>query len=394
MREGDVVVANQGRSKVVALGLIDGPYQAPEAEFNPLGDEFKETDLKVWRHARRVRWLLTTALDLPAAMPMLAMQSVSAVQEATLQKILDAYHAHDGSPETALKLTELGWKGTTPLSAEELPDDVRYLIDLAGHTKNIVLYGPPGTGKTRLAREFARAWLKNNAALPMVPAETTPRTWWQAIALALADLKEANVGQIVDHPTVQNLAAQRKDTKPVHARVTNQLVTHMHPDDQTSISAGRRMPYVFTCNEDKSLWMLSETGHAEAQKLSGGKTPDQPAVAFQPVQHVTFHPAFTYEEFIEGLRPDGQGNFKVRDGVFKRLCQQAHQNPDQDFVLIIDEINRADTAKTFGELITPDRGRQAHPSRLPRRIPRSPCRTRTRRTTCSACRTTSTSWEP
>lgn len=353
MQEGDVVIANQGKTRVVAVGLIEGPYQAPDAEFNPLGDEFSGEDLG-WRHARRVRWLLTGAIDLPAGVPTLAIKSVSLVAEQTLQKILDAYHAGDASPEMEVRLTELGWMGLK-LGAE-LPDDVRYLVDLAGHTRNIVLYGPPGTGKTRLAREFARAWVGESSLPRPVPQSSSTLTWWQAVMLALADLGEAKVQQIVDHSTVQSLAEQRPDNKHVDATVSHQLVKYMHPEDKTSTSVDRREPYVFTRNEDKSLWTLTETGQAEVQKLklAGQPALQQPvaAPALQAVHHVTFHPAFTYEEFIEGLRPDGQGNFKVRDGVFKRLCRQAHQNPDQDFVLIIDEINRADTAKTFGELIT------------------------------------------
>lgn len=80
----------------------------------------------------------------------------------------------------------------------------------------------------------------------------------------------------------------------------------------------------------------------------------KPQVNQPPFIHlVTFHPSYSYEEFVEGLRPgpDGQG-LVVRDGVFKRLCATARQDPENDYVLIIDEINRADTARTFGELIT------------------------------------------
>lgn len=74
------------------------------------------------------------------------------------------------------------------------------------------------------------------------------------------------------------------------------------------------------------------------------------------VEFVTFHQSFAYEDFVEGLRPwtdeAGQIRYKVMDGVFKRLCARAEQNPGQAYVLAIDEINRANIAKLFGELIT------------------------------------------
>jgi len=70
----------------------------------------------------------------------------------------------------------------------------------------------------------------------------------------------------------------------------------------------------------------------------------------------TFHPAFGYEEFIEGFRPQLNGGsmtgFVLHEGVFKRLCKQAATSPDKTFVLVIDEINRGNIPRIFGELIT------------------------------------------
>ncbi len=69
----------------------------------------------------------------------------------------------------------------------------------------------------------------------------------------------------------------------------------------------------------------------------------------------TFHPAFGYEDFIEGYRPQGSTSgqliFEKRDGIFKKLCRDAVTS-DQKFVLLIDEINRGDIPRIFGELLT------------------------------------------
>ena len=69
----------------------------------------------------------------------------------------------------------------------------------------------------------------------------------------------------------------------------------------------------------------------------------------------TFHPAFGYEDFIEGYRPqkstDGQLVFERRDGIFKTLCRDAAASTET-FVLLIDEINRGDIPRIFGELLT------------------------------------------
>src|SRR5262249_4991596 len=68
-----------------------------------------------------------------------------------------------------------------------------------------------------------------------------------------------------------------------------------------------------------------------------------------------FHPAYGYEDFIEGYRPetlDGQVAFRLRDGVFKRLARDAQQAPGRRFFLVVDGINRGDIPRIFGELLT------------------------------------------
>lgn len=73
------------------------------------------------------------------------------------------------------------------------------------------------------------------------------------------------------------------------------------------------------------------------------------------VRWCTFHPAYGYEDFLEGFRPqpsNDQMRFILRDGIFKTLCSDAQARPDQKFYLIIDEINRGDIPRIFGELLT------------------------------------------
>jgi 5-methylcytosine-specific restriction protein B len=73
------------------------------------------------------------------------------------------------------------------------------------------------------------------------------------------------------------------------------------------------------------------------------------------VRLCSFHPAYGYEDFLEGFRPessDGQMHFTLRDGIFKKLCNDAEKQPDHKFYLIIDEINRGDIPRIFGELLT------------------------------------------
>jgi hypothetical protein len=77
------------------------------------------------------------------------------------------------------------------------------------------------------------------------------------------------------------------------------------------------------------------------------------AGAEERVRVVQFHPSYAYEDFVEGYRPTldgGVAGFRLHEGPLKKLARDAHQNPDELYVLVIDEINRGNVAKIFGEL--------------------------------------------
>ena len=68
------------------------------------------------------------------------------------------------------------------------------------------------------------------------------------------------------------------------------------------------------------------------------------------VEFVQFHQNYSYEDFMLGYRPDGSG-FKLTEGVFYRFCQKASNDPDREYFFLIDEINRGNLSKIFGELM-------------------------------------------
>lgn len=70
------------------------------------------------------------------------------------------------------------------------------------------------------------------------------------------------------------------------------------------------------------------------------------------VVFTTFHQSFAYEDFIEGFRPNNAGEIKLRDGIFKTICKDAKNDSSNNYYLVIDEINRGNISKIFGELIT------------------------------------------
>lgn len=68
------------------------------------------------------------------------------------------------------------------------------------------------------------------------------------------------------------------------------------------------------------------------------------------IEMVQFHQNYSYEDFVMGYRPDGSG-FKLTEGIFYRFCRLAAGNPDKPYFFIIDEINRGNMSRIFGELL-------------------------------------------
>ena len=88
-------------------------------------------------------------------------------------------------------------------------------------------------------------------------------------------------------------------------------------------------------------WLSKKLAYA----LIGRKDDDQ-------VRQVQFHPNLSYEDFVRGWRPHGDGKLQLVDGPFLEMSKIACQNPDRVYVMVIEEINRGNPASIFGELLT------------------------------------------
>jgi len=69
------------------------------------------------------------------------------------------------------------------------------------------------------------------------------------------------------------------------------------------------------------------------------------------VKTTQFHQSYSYEDFIQGYKPTEEGTFTLKNGIFYEFCIKAQRDPDNPYIFIIDEINRGNLSKIFGELM-------------------------------------------
>ena len=233
--------------------------------------------------------------------------------------------------------------------------------------RNLILYGPPGTGKTyKLRDKYFKLFTDQKAVLNVEERALSlvkDLAWWQVVALTLMDAVEnkGSVGQILKHPLVQS-KLKLSNNKNLRAMLWASLQAHTKKDCPTVNYTKRMEPLVFSKDED-SIWTI-DTQLAEnampdiLESFHSFKNPPKEDELHLRYRFVTFHQSFSYEDFIEGIKPklegeaDGQIAYEVRDGIFKEICLLAQADHPKPYALFIDEINRGNVASIFGELIT------------------------------------------
>ena len=218
-------------------------------------------------------------------------------------------------------------------------------------TTNLILYGPPGTGKTYRLNKLTEKYSDKKAWLVQ---ELSDVRWFDAIFAALYDLnKAAKLNVILNHEYVQ-ARAENVSNKNISATISTELVEH----SKNSNPKYRREPCVFS-KDTEDAWSLAYSWEEECQEqielARNWKSGHKQDSFHQRFEFVTFHQAYSYEDFVEGIRPrsDEDGvKYEVVPGVFRRICQRAKADPGQRYAIFIDEINRGNIASIFGELIT------------------------------------------
>lgn len=259
-----------------------------------------------------------------------------------------------------------------PTEADDESDDEEPAMDAAvTQAFNRIYYGPPGTGKTYevsklLQRDYEQVTTSVSEAewkSQFIADKIAPLKWWETVALALVDLGgKANVSQLLEHPFINALVTVKGRNNNLRQTIWATLQERTVDESTTVKRKLRFSPQLFDKSED-SVWQLAgEWEEACTDLIALHKAYQAGAQSSEILRYysfVTFHQSYGYEEFVEGLRPvldedteSGSVKYEIRPGAFKELCRKARLAPEQRFAMVIDEINRGNISKIFGELIT------------------------------------------
>lgn len=236
---------------------------------------------------------------------------------------------------------------------------------------NRIYYGPPGTGKTYTLMQLLKRDYEPQAVsisteewrTQVISEKVAVLKWWEGAAAALYDLGgKATVPTLAEHPFIKAIAATKNRTQGIKQTLWGTLQHHTVESSTTVNTKLRMSPSIFDKNADAEWQFAGDWKDVCADLVSlvdQLKAGQQDATTVQRYSFVTFHQSYGYEEFVEGLRPvlnddaeAGEVEYEIRPGAFKELCRKARQAPDQRFAMVIDEINRGNISKIFGELIT------------------------------------------
>ncbi|MBY7785207.1 AAA family ATPase [Vibrio fluvialis] len=255
-----------------------------------------------------------------------------------------------------------GW-ASEPVSEVKENERPLYEVETMSNAKNIIYYGPPGTGKTYLLQQKQAEYTSSPEVVDdamWLQEKIAPLNWMQVLVLSLLGLgKQAKVSDIVSSKYFQIKAKLNNRDNNLSRTAWSYLQKFTIADSATVNYKSRNEPAVFDKSSD-SVWKLVESKLELIedlvtlyQELEQGPPS---GTEIKRYTTTTFHQSYGYEEFIEGLKAstddDGNVHYSIEAGEFLKLCRRAEQDPAHQYAIFIDEINRGNISKIFGELIS------------------------------------------
>jgi len=368
MKPGDIVFAKKGRSTIVGRGVVTSDYYYDSSRENH-------------PHLRKVQWTHKGEWKTDS---MLAMKTLTNITRYTddvkqLNKLIEGNEISEPVESTDKRYWWLTGspKYWSPTNDWELGEDIDY-----------TLYNEKGN-KRRVFKHFIEA----KPGDIVIAYEATPVLQIVAIGRVVSEtdgevlyirkieelLSPVPYSEILTNPILKN-------SEPVMNRCQGSLFQLSHDEYKEVMRLIRKenpeplieedeQPEEYATYTDKDFLeqvymdehqlqtfksLLIRKKNLILQGAPGvGKTYAAQRIAYammgvkdeSRVKIIQFHQNYSYEDFVMGYKPNAEGGFSLNNGIFYDFCQQARAHRDKPYFLIIDEINRGNLSKIFGELL-------------------------------------------
>lgn len=368
MKPGDIVFAKKGMSKIIGRGVVESDY-------------YYDNNYPAYKNVRKVKW---THIGEWVTDDKHAMKTLTNVTQYTdyverLNKLIEGKE----SPEPIKSTDKRYWwltgspKYWSPSNDWELGEDIDY-----------TLYNEKGN-KRRVFKHFMEAKPDDI----VIAYESTPVLQIVGIGHVVSEtdgevlyirkvedlLSPVPYSEILTNPILKNSEPVMNRCQGSLFRLTNdeykevmRLIRKENPEPivEEDEQVEEYAPYTdkdflkeVYMDEQQLQTMKSLLMRKKNLILQGapgvGKTFAAKRLAYalmgekdvSRVDIIQFHQNYSYEDFVMGYKPDVKGGFSLNNGIFYEFCQKARQHRDMPYFLIIDEINRGNLSKIFGELL-------------------------------------------
>ena len=366
MKEGDIVFAKKGRNTIIGRGVVDSEYMFDD-------------DLSEYKHIRIVNWTDVGEWKTDDLHAMKTLTNVTRYKEYVegLNNLIEGKEPKIKSADKQYWWLTGSPKYWSPSTDWELGEDIDY-----------TLYNEKGN-KRRVFKHFTEA----RPGDIVIAYEATPVLQIVAIGRVVSETD----GEVLYIRKIEELMSPvpyseiltnpiLKDSEPVMNRCQGSLfkLTQDEYDEIMRLIRKDNPEPVVNEEEDieeyapyrdedflKEVYMnkkdyerlkelLLRKKNLILQGAPGvGKTFAAKKLAYaimgekndKRVKIVQFHQNYSYEDFVLGYKPNENGGFELKEGIFYQFCKKAAADKDNEYFFIIDEINRGNLSKIFGELL-------------------------------------------
>jgi 5-methylcytosine-specific restriction protein B len=385
IRKGDIIFAKHGLTRLLGYGVVESDY-----DFDPERTHYK--------HIRRMKWLARGEWDLPKKGTKMALKTLTDITPYPdfVKLIASKVGLEMGAEPKPGKVTPSSdvaywWLNANPKiwNFEETPIGQQQTYTSHNEKEN--------------KRQKYRYFQEVKPGDLVVGYVTSPLKEVVAVCKITKGLHQTEHGEQIEFEKLEQLAKpvayetlqanpDLANSEPIINnqgslfRLTEQeyeiirsLIDETNTPVKTEIESYDKKKalkglFLGEAQFDEMLAALKEKKNVVLQGAPGvGKTYVAKRLAYtligsndpQQIEMIQFHQSYSYEDFIQGFRPTPKGHFDLKYGIFHQFCRRAQREETQGkpYVFIIDEINRGNLSKIFGELmmlIEPDKRGKEH----------------------------------